>query len=473
MQPTHHRQIRSYVPYLIAVVGAILVRAWPELKIGPVPVGNDASTSYVTAITTYHTGLVASLKSFNLLYYLFSLTQYLHTDPLLTIKVFGVGLYVAYLTSFYFLFRDSFRLRPLFALFGTILFGLQLATLRLSWDLYRNELGLTFAFICLWQLVLLLRDRRWWRIVPIVLAAGLTYGTHQLASFSLVLVVISGGLITLINHWWGKQVTFIGVLLMGIIWLFLAPHIHIGSLELWTQMAPSTANVLLPLNLAWLIFFPALALLAVVGICTTWYPALLASFLLLGLNSFSSVIFRTQGFFLWDRWMYLFAIPLTIYALLGILWLGTGWIRPVRWIIYLVAAGLLLYPATQFYLPKKTLYTSSVNSAVFSLFPASMMTNSFVANLYERDLSLNLESCMSVFNQKYTNTTPILVDPRYQIIATYFAPRIAGHTTTNMSDIPPRTAYYYLTYVVTPQEHLTAAPGYPAGCPVYQGISPS
>jgi hypothetical protein len=457
------------IPYLLAFLGLGILRALPEAWIGPTPIGYDASTSYVTAFLGYDKGLGASLRSFSLLYYFFEICRHLGFDALLTIKATGVILYVLVAGCFFLLVRDAFRWSSRFSVYATLLWALQLDALRFSWDLYRNELGLAWAFLCLWQGLLFVRDRRPWRLAAVAALATLTFGTHQITSFALLMFGIGAGVIALLKTHLSRRWLLVLILVTAVVWPLIASHVQIEGFSLWSPIAPPATERLLPFNLAYLLFLPFLAGFALIGFGGTWIPELLLVTLLLGVQSFATILPGVHGFYLWDRWMYFFAIPLTIYALLGI-HQCVSWIRPwrLRGPIYLVVLAILVYPGLQFGLPHRTLYGENVNSAVFDIFPASIDTNAFIPNPFERQLNKNLGSCLRSLAHIHNGSTAVVIKSTYIPVAIYYAPTLAGFFTA----VPPLQSYYLFDYTRSTVDGTTQpVSGVPASCPIFFGTT--
>jgi len=122
--------------FLIAAV----IRTIPEIIAGNWPIGYDTSNTYAAELATYQGPLINWVKTANILYFLFLPLKLLSVDPNLIVKIFGPILYGGLIVSFYFFVRRFLKFSPLKSLFIAFLSIFQLATLRISWDLYRNGL---------------------------------------------------------------------------------------------------------------------------------------------------------------------------------------------------------------------------------------------------------------------------------------------------------------------------------------------
>jgi hypothetical protein len=138
-----------------AVVAAI--RAVPELLAGPYPLGFDTVTWYAPFVVAVRTqGGDVALRALweeqtaPLLYLLLlPLGLFVPASPWMTIKVLGPVLHGLFAAALYAFGRRVLGWSPRLALAGAVLAALLFATLRLSWDLYRNLLGYTFFVLAL------------------------------------------------------------------------------------------------------------------------------------------------------------------------------------------------------------------------------------------------------------------------------------------------------------------------------------
>src|SRR2546428_2367416 len=125
------------------------LRAIPELLVGPYPVGWDTIASYAPTTLDWASGRVGvtgMLESAPLLY---SISTFLYVllrmSPVMIFKVLGPLLYGAMIYSVFRFMRTSLDWTDKIALSGSLLTSLYFVTLRISWDLYRTMLGLTFV----------------------------------------------------------------------------------------------------------------------------------------------------------------------------------------------------------------------------------------------------------------------------------------------------------------------------------------
>ena len=147
MASKKYAAVLDFLAILAPATAVGAVRALAEYRIGTLPLGFDSSYAYVVQYLGKEMGFVEAVSNFNLLYFVFSLMENLGgVDAFLAIKIVGTTLFFLVSLLFGMLLQRVLKLSPWLSGLGVILFGLQLSTLRLSWDLHRNELGITFLF---------------------------------------------------------------------------------------------------------------------------------------------------------------------------------------------------------------------------------------------------------------------------------------------------------------------------------------
>src|SRR3989304_7187474 len=134
--------------FILALIFTVAhaVRIIPEIRAGTWVIGYDTSNTYAAELASYQGSLINWLKTANILYFLFLPFKLIGFTPEMIMKIFGPLLYAGLAVTFYQFCRKLLNFSKIQALFVSILIILQLATLRLSWDLYRNELALIFLF---------------------------------------------------------------------------------------------------------------------------------------------------------------------------------------------------------------------------------------------------------------------------------------------------------------------------------------
>ncbi len=118
---------------------------------GSYPVGFDVNAYYPAQVATFPSNsLIETIRLEPLFYALVWMAHSLSTaDVFFLLKITGPVLYGALSLSFLVFVRRFLHFEIQKATFGTLLFILQPITLRISWDLFRNELGLSLGLLAL------------------------------------------------------------------------------------------------------------------------------------------------------------------------------------------------------------------------------------------------------------------------------------------------------------------------------------
>ncbi|MGI6103532.1 MAG: hypothetical protein ACOYBJ_02845 [Patescibacteria group bacterium] len=286
---------------LLLLLLAFAVRWWPQSLVGELPIGFDVLTSYLSFLVDPPNFLEALQLRHGFLAVLAALAQ--GGDPLAVLRVAGPSVYALFALVAYLFLRLRFRASLLASAAVTALLVFLPVSLRLSWDLWRNLVGLTLVFAGL-----MLGERRLFA-QGVLLAILLV--THEL-SFLYYLAVL--------GCWWvfegvrergywvaGAAVIAGATVLVGAVWLDLIPLQ--SYLEADTAVPVATQWALLGFVLP-----PVLAFTALLGIFVSHdrrlivaLAAPLVAVLALGLAGLPVPF--------WDRFAYLSVVPIT--ALLG------------------------------------------------------------------------------------------------------------------------------------------------------------
>ncbi len=138
---------------LAAFLIPVGIRAIPEIIVGPYPVGWDTIAFYVPNTLDWAAGKVGALQMLGTapLMYMVSVPIYVatHVNPVWIFKVMGPVLYGCMIFALFRFLRLGLVWSDREALGGALLTSLYFVTLRISWDLYRNMIGLTFILLAL------------------------------------------------------------------------------------------------------------------------------------------------------------------------------------------------------------------------------------------------------------------------------------------------------------------------------------
>ena len=136
---------------LAAFLLPLALRAIPEIIAGPYPIGWDTIAFYVPSTLDWAAGKDGFLFMIGEapLLYMISVPAYLvsRVDPVWIFKVLGPVLYGCMILALFRFLRLGLSWADRLAFTGSILTSLYFVTLRISWDLFRNELGLIFVLL--------------------------------------------------------------------------------------------------------------------------------------------------------------------------------------------------------------------------------------------------------------------------------------------------------------------------------------
>jgi hypothetical protein len=144
---------RSHRFVLAAFLVPLLIRSIPEILVGPYPIGWDTIAFYVPNTLDWAAGKAGFTEILGTapLMYMISVPAYILTrvNPVWIFKIMGPILYGTMIWALFRFLKIGLKWPDKQALGGALLTSLYFVTLRISWDLYRNMLGLTFILLSL------------------------------------------------------------------------------------------------------------------------------------------------------------------------------------------------------------------------------------------------------------------------------------------------------------------------------------
>jgi len=315
--------------FILSFVFGFVIRLIPELLSYPHPIGFD--TVYYSA--RIRSGVVWSSWKGIFSMWLFegilvSVNKAAQMDPVLLLKLSAPLLYGLNVCGIYHFSRKSLNWSVKTALMGAFFFVFQLASLRMSWDLYRNLLG---SGILLFTLPLVTRVGSKKNLVLLPILSLLLVLSHILVAGVLFAAVLA----TLIGNWLShkrveslKLVTVVSpafIVLFVSFFVFPPPSYTPGGLFFFVNYlsgseAPQSYVSYLELASHVFSLFSLLYL--------WWLPLVIVGFfrdrsldvwtLLLLLGSFNGLIIPFFAVDIWSRWMFLLVYPFTFYAVNGL-----------------------------------------------------------------------------------------------------------------------------------------------------------
>ena len=181
----------------LAIALPFIIRLIPEAIAWPYPLGFDTLGYYIPAMRWWINpfsgqslpmDILGLFKTAGLFYVLaVGFNRYLMPDPFIAVKLLGPVLIGFVSLSAYFYGRLSLRWDFRKALFASLIATLYFVGLRISWELYRNMLGVVFLFAALTALEVFIGVRRYLLVGAFTL---LTFMSHQITSVILLGVLI-------------------------------------------------------------------------------------------------------------------------------------------------------------------------------------------------------------------------------------------------------------------------------------------
>lgn len=328
---------------LIAFLFGFTIRLIPELLSSPNPIGWDtvyyASRIKSGTIFTVGSDLVNSWLIYGILITLANLTR---LDPFLILKILGPILYGGTCAGMFFVAQKRLNWSSPKSLLVAVLFSFQLATLAISWQFYRNVLGI---MVLLFALPLIRSDVSYKGTVALSILSLFTIWAHELAMVSLFFIVfvvmmqsvlkkekipfrvfmavLPAALLFMGNFFWISPFAIpINANLVRVddsVWahpgglFFLTDYLNVYTpIESYT----SYGNLFFDVTSLFIILYALVLPLVTIGyfkdkVLTSWTILLL-------LGGLGCLIVPSFALFLWARWMLLLIFPFTIYATNGL-----------------------------------------------------------------------------------------------------------------------------------------------------------
>jgi len=374
---------RKYKFVFAAFLIPLGIRSIPEILVGPYPVGWDTIAFYVPNTLDWAAGKAgfAEILGTAPLMYMISVPVYLlsRVNPVWIFKIMGPILYGSMILSLFRFLHVGLKWPNTQALGGALLTSLYFVTLRVSWDMYRNLLGLTFILL---SLPLIAGDLKGLKKQALLSAlVVLAVASDQLTGVIALVLVGTKALISLKKHEPGRFSGMVKVALPGTV-LFLVT-VYTGlvmtGVGLVSMQAPVPTLNSLNLNLGFLAYaYLALIPLMLIGFrrvpsteLRIWSFFCIAIVLTALLPFFGPVV---QSY----RWSLLLDIPLCVFTAAGIYKLvefsapGIGWSRGLhRFVLPTISAALIVSATLYIALPAQQ--AAVVFTAYPEQFPTSMV----------------------------------------------------------------------------------------------------
>jgi hypothetical protein len=349
------RMLRSRRFALAAFLVPVFIRSIPEILVGPYPIGWDTIAFYVPNTLDWAAGKTgfAEIVGAAPLMYMISVAVYLpsRVNPVWIFKIMGPILYGSMILALFRFLRIELKWPSAQALGAAMLTSLYFVTLRISWDMYRNMLGLTFILLSL-PLIGDLKGPRKQALLSMLVV--LAVASDQLTGVIALVLVGTKAIISITRQHYEEFTGLVKVALPGAV-LFLATvytGLIITGVGLVSQQTPVPTLSGIGLNLGFLTYaYLALVPLIVIGLrrvpnveLRIWSLFCIGIVLTALLPFFGPIV---QSY----RWSLLLDIPLCIFAAAGLYRLvesahqRTGWSKNLHRLLLPTFSALLMVTA--------------------------------------------------------------------------------------------------------------------------------
>ncbi len=380
-----HSILKKNKYILAAFFVPLLVRSIPEILSWPYPLGLD-TLRYIPIIqngTAFLSGAAGFFKT-HLFYSLATLLYWQVPDAVLLIKIFGPLLLSLLSVMMYLYAKRVLRWSGLKSFLVALLVGTYFVSLRISWDLYSQTLGLIFLLAALIALKSFSSPIKY--CVASVFMV-FTVLSHELAAVILFFVVGLEAvrfLVKKLRRDFAYLVVTTG--LAGALFLFQRYSSQAAILVIPIVSSASEPSLALALHIGGLLVYCYVLVLPLVAL---GFVGLKDSFLRYWLVlcvgiPLLTMVFPTMPLYYWNRWAYLLVYPLLFYAVHGFekLWMrGSGFKSKVKRLVpkvFAVAYLCLLLTFSGYYLttsPENAFSYYSQDNPYLAYIPSSMLQN--------------------------------------------------------------------------------------------------
>ena len=329
--------------FALAFVIGFVIRLIPELISYPDPIGWD-TIYYASRMSSGHVFTVGSdlVNSWLVYGILATITNLTKLDPFIILKIFAPALFGGSCAGIYFVSWKRLKWSPTKSLLASTFFSLQLASLAISGQFYRNMLGI---IMLLFALPFLKKDVTKKQTLMLSILAIFTVWSHELAMASLFFIVFWMIILSIIKKQKIPIRLFVAILPAILLFMgnlfYVSPFAspintnliriddstwaHPGGLFFLTDYLNTKTpieNYSTYFNLAsnvtalFLFMYAIIIPLVIVGYFKDRTLTVWTALLLLG--GLGCLIVPFFALFLWARWMLLLVFPFTFYATNGL-----------------------------------------------------------------------------------------------------------------------------------------------------------
>jgi hypothetical protein len=401
--------------YLLAAFFVpLMVRSIPEILSWPYPLGLDTLNvmPQIQNAYVFSLGPVGFLQHTNLFYLIATLLYELFHNVVTAIKILGPLLLAALSFTMYLYARKGLCWSNKKSLLVSILVATYFVSLRDSWDLYRQTLGLVFLMAALISLKTFNSPRRYYAASFFMV---LTVFSHELASVILFFVVVLEAARFLVKKLRKESVYLLASAALPVaLFLFQWYSPQHGTLVVPSSIVASGPSINLAVYMAGLLIYCYAIILPLVflGIKSLRdrvlkYWALLCVGIVL-----IEMLDPNAPLYFWNRWVYLLVYPLLFFAVQGLerLWHFApntkGKIKRLLPKVFAIAYIFSLLVLSGYYLttsPENAFPYFSQYNPYLAEIPSSMLQNTLSIND-----NPSLVACFEWLNNNTTENSVIM-----------------------------------------------------------------
>lgn len=308
-------------PYLFLFAIGLVLRATPEVLVSWYPIGYETITHYAPQMMTFPEQTLVDVFSdtFRAGPLFYAIMWFAHVasqaHPYLILKITGPILYGCLAASFFLFLKRGLNFDLKLAFAATLICVFSPVALRLSWDRFRNVLGLAFLFVTLTMLKSSHRFK--WPIIALL--AVITALTRDIIAIVMFATVIGHAFLRIkdrVTSLLALAPAFVIFTSMSLVyaisegsflWSYL-PDNQFG----WGSYPELLGTVLLLFSVC---YFPLLPLV-IKGFWRNYLLDPMLAWLIIG--SFSLIIIPWMAVPGFNRWQMMFVFPFSIYAVEGL-----------------------------------------------------------------------------------------------------------------------------------------------------------
>jgi len=416
---------------ILAFLTAFSFRLFPEILAGKWPLGFDTITYYAPVMENWSNGnfnpadfnYYAPL-CFLLLYFAYSLSG----NVFLTLKIFGPLLYGFLSFSLFFFTTKGLNWSNKKGLLACIVFSAYFVSLRISWDLYRNMLGLALLFIFLSFFKQHNKLSNKLKLTSSILATLIVL-SHEITSAIMFFIIIGSFISEIFENKKPltkvlKRSSWFAPPLLLFLFIFFASATLLGtipgSLNYLTSTVRSVTydsyqSLVSDISMVGILCFGGLLLFIIRGF---WSDRILNLWLMVCLmGSLWPIVYPWFEIVPWNRWMYMLASPLILYTVNEIEGLHDSRVKKTyhnarKFSLKKVFFPTILMVISICYILSPLIVSSHTVCPSF-LAPfervSAYLPADFLSNTFPIDDCEDLEICLKFVNSKLDNHSVLIV----------------------------------------------------------------